>query len=558
MKLLNKLGLSKKNQLKKYIFVYIVIILFCLLFVFLIVSNLDNIWRSIHESSRVETDNRAEYKAVVKLAEQLDKEQAGKGAEYKTAEKTVVWGRDTAGYQTSVLQLENMKEGFRTEEVLEDCAGAEILFICRTDFSEQELRLLKQYSERGTTLFFTEIPSETALEDKSVRDLLGIDTYKGIEQKKGIRLTENLLFGEIAESKEAFTMKAVTLKRQTEVYGSALQDKKVKNEKLAPVFWRYQDSIKGGSVYVADRELMSATMGYAVISFLFTDLYQAYMYPIVNAYCFVVSGMPYTDEFSSDYLQKEYERNSMGVQNDIFFPEFRRCEERYSVKTTWYTDDGEGIKKPSNAMLAYYLEGIVEGSNEIGSLNSYSQKRETDSPFDNRLELWDSDFKWTEGMTDTVCIPYRQISKKKYQNVIFQDKGLSRGIGFNSVFTDIAPFLYGTDEGKPVRWIGYCRNLETILGVEKEDIPWLERVTVGEAVYRIKAFQMMEPNITYSDTGIDAVIGNFTGRAFFYLSLPAGREIVSVKGAETTKINDTLYLVDAKKEHVKITYQEKR
>lgn len=146
-----------------------------------------------------------------------------------------------------------MKEGFRTEEVLEDCAGAEILFICRTDFSEQELRLLKQYSERGTTLFFTEIPSETALEDKSVRDLLGIDTYKGIEQKKGIRLTENLLFGEIAESKEAFTMKAVTLKRQTEVYGSALQDKKVKNEKLAPVFWRYQDSIKGGSVYVADR-----------------------------------------------------------------------------------------------------------------------------------------------------------------------------------------------------------------------------------------------------------------------------------------------------------------
>lgn len=83
-------------------------------------------------------------------------------------------------------------------------------------------------------------------------------------------------------------------------------------------------------------------------------------------------------------------------------------------------------------------------------------------------------------------------------------------------------------------------------------------MTVGEAVYRIKAFQMMEPNITYSDTGIDAVIGNFTGRAFFYLSLPAGREIVSVKGAETTKINDTLYLVDAKKEHVKITYQEKR
>ena len=57
---------------------------------------------------------------------------------------------------------------------------------------------------------------------------------------------------------------------------------------------------------MADRELMAGTMVYAVVSFLFTDLYQAYMYPIVNAYCFAVSGMPYTDEFTSEYLEKEY------------------------------------------------------------------------------------------------------------------------------------------------------------------------------------------------------------------------------------------------------------
>ncbi|MFR5915633.1 MAG: hypothetical protein ACLUGJ_11590 [Blautia wexlerae] len=54
--------------------------------------------------------------------------------------------------------------------------------------------------------------------------------------------------------------------------------------------------------------------------------------------------------------------------------------------------------------------------------------------------------------------------------------------------------------------------METVLGVEKEDIPWLERVTVGEAVYRVKAFQMMEPEIRYSDKQIDAVIGNFAGK----------------------------------------------
>ena len=306
MKLLNKFSISQKNQLKKYIFVYIVLILFCLLLVFLLVGNLDNIWRSIHETNRVETDSRAEYQAVVKLSEKLEKEHIAQAKQDTAVEKTVVWGTGTASYKAVALQLNNMKEDFRTEEQLEECAGAEILFVCKTDFNDQEIQMLEEYSRAGAALFFTEIPSEAALEKKSVKDLLGIDTYKGIQEKKGIRLTENLLFGEITESRESFTMKSVTLKRQAEVYGSALQSKKVKNENLAPVFWRYQSSAEGGSIYVADRELMAGTMVYAVVSFLFTDLYQAYMYPIVNAYCFAVSGMPYTDEFTSEYLEKEY------------------------------------------------------------------------------------------------------------------------------------------------------------------------------------------------------------------------------------------------------------
>ena len=170
--------------------------------------------------------------------------------------------------------------------------------------------------------------------------------------------------------------------------------------------------------------------------------------------------------FYREYLEKEYQRDSMGVQNDIFFPEFRRCEERYGVKTTWYTDEREEIKKYSNAMFAYYLEGIVEGNNEIGTLNNYSLKREVDSPFDNRLVLWNSDFEWTDKLTDSVCIPYRALTEKKYQNIIFHDKGICRGMGLNTVFTDISPFLYETDEKKQERWMlpSMWRIRKTLIG----------------------------------------------------------------------------------------------
>ena len=80
-------------------------------------------------------------------------------------------------------------------------------------------------------------------------------------------------------------------------------------------------------------------------------------------------------------------------------------------------------------------------------------------------------------------------------------------------------------------------------------------MTVGEAVYRVKAFQMMEPEIQYSDTQIEAVIGNFTGKAYFYLSLPPGQEINKAEGASYTGISAGLYMVEAEKEHIKITYQ---
>ena len=129
-------------------------------------------------------------------------------------------------------------------------------------------------------------------------------------------------------------------------------------------------------------------------------------------------------------------------------------------------------------------------------------------------------------------------------------------MGLNTVFTDISPFLYETDEKKQERWIDYCRNLETVLGVEKEDIPWLELETVGEAEYRVKEFQMIEQEIIYYEKKIDSVIGNFTGKAYFYLSLPADREIKGAEGASVTRISDVLYLVEAEKADIRITYEE--
>ena len=197
MKLLNKFSISPKNQLKKNIFVYIVLILFCLLLVFLLVGNLDNILRSIHETNRVETDNRAEYQAVVKLSEKLEKEHIAQAKQDTAVEKTVVWGTSTASYKAVALQLNNMKEDFRTEEQLEECAGAEILFVCKTDFNDQEIQMLEEYSRAGAALFFTEIPSEAALRRRASKICWGLTPIKGYRKRRGFALQKTFYLGRL-------------------------------------------------------------------------------------------------------------------------------------------------------------------------------------------------------------------------------------------------------------------------------------------------------------------------------------------------------------------------
>lgn len=563
MKLQKKTNISSQNQLRKYIFVYIVAILFCLLTVFVFFGNLNNILRGFQTRNELDIDQRVEYQNVVKLAEvQSDRETTGQTgsetADGGTEEGNIVlWGNNSVSMKLISEQLENMKELYRIEEELQDCQAAEILFVCEGSFTTEELGLLQRYNKEGITLFFAQMPDEELLSRAAFQNLLGIESYDGIMEKTGVRFAKKVLFGDNIEKEEDFSMKAVTLDTHTEVYIAALEENEVDVEDLSPMFWRYKESADHGDVYVAEQSLLEGTTGYGIVSFFFTDIYQIYVYPIINAYCFMIKGMPYTDTYSTEFLSAVYQRNSMGVQNDIFFPEISRCEERYEVKVTWYS--GEKMEQLINSesdILRHNLSGLEEKKNEIGDWDAVTGLLTVDSPFENQVVQWSPEFQWIEENSKTVNIPYHSIREEKPESIVYENIGMSKGVGINTIYTDVETFLSGDASRDKEDWVRYCRSLETVLGVEREEMSWLERVTVGEAIYRIQAFSMMEPEIEYSDSGIDIEIGNFTGKAFFYLALP--KEIKSVENAEVTEIYEDFYMIEASEEHVSIIYEEEK
>lgn len=536
----------RKNQLKKHVYTYIVIILFCLMAVFLIVGNLDNVIQSLHMTRGQKEDLNVKYQSVVEQVEKSGTE------EVFTQSDVYVWGRETKSFSLVTMELANMKESFIETDDLNECSKASLLIVCKADLTMEDIRILTTYHQLGMVLFFTDIPTEESLSSPSLKNLLGIKSYMGQQEKQGIRISQNVLFGTVEESKCDFSIRAVTLKNHTEVYSSALEEAQVDNESLAPMFWRYQQNMDSASVYIADSQLMESTVGYGLVSFLFGELNPVYMYPIVNAYCFAVAGMPYSEDFTSTYLQDTYERSSMDVENHIFFPEFRRCEDRYGIKTTWFTNEESKVRQLNDPLMSYYLEGIEEMNGEIGQLNTFSGRMAVESPFINNLNPWTTDSQWVLGRQ--LTLPYMNVERTDQIDTVFNHMGMVKGFGYNCLYVDANDFLYPPENGTAMDWIEFCQHLETILGVENQKMSWLDRVTVGEAIYRIQAFRVMSPNITYSNNQVTVQIDHFTGEAYFYLKLQEGQEITSTENAQWQHIGGNIYMITATSDYITIGF----
>ena len=366
---------KEKNQLERNLFYNTVIILLCLFGVFLLFSNLDFLWERV--SLKKESVQVSTYETL----DTLDKSR-------KVSQKQPViylWGDTDADIMVR-HQLDNMKEAYVEIEDIKECVDAEILFVHKKTYSREEILHLRYLSQHGVAICMLGLPQEESLNVAHVKLFLGIAECKTQTEKTGYRLGEKVLFGRNYESEEKFYTTDLELKQRTEVYVSALEEEEsVKDYNLTPLFWRYKETTEQSSIYVINELLLQEEVGYALISFLMSDIYGTYMYPVINAYCFAIQGLPYSTEYESDFLNKKYGKDSLGVENDILFPEVKRCEEKYGVFSTWYSREATSIKEADNILLQYYLKDIKRSEGIIGN---YTEEDgcQLDMPYDNRLE----------------------------------------------------------------------------------------------------------------------------------------------------------------------------
>lgn len=550
-------NLKSKNLLERKTFYQIILILFVLTILFLMVVNLLKTV-GIFRGSQAADDPQAGQN-LPRLAENLNTLEQDKASSGKESSVCILGG-ETGGLSTlAQTQVENMKLSCYQAEntsalTREQRLQTDVFLVTSRISSIEEIRQLQSWVGNGKHVIFLAMPSQVLLSQNEVQDFLGIRRYNGEETYNGYRTAKELLLGKVQELKKIkFTASDIVLGRRTKVFCSAVvKDESVKNEDLPPIIWRYIPDGDQGSVYVCNGDLVASLFGYGVISALFCDMEDVYLYPIVNAYCFFVEGMPYTDNFESEVLTKWYSRDAIGFQRDLLFPQLTRCADLYGIKPTWYTLEYDSLSSSNQEDVTYILDEIKQGDGELGKLENGVGI--TGKDLVANAGHWQLDFSFLGKQNSTVSLPILLDQISHYNKQRMNLSGMVRGTGFLSELVDISEFVYNEDlSDTDKNWADYCLELETVLGTDQQNYGWLDRVTASEAAQRVAAFLVMQPQYDYHDTGVTVTIGQFHQAAYFIMKTDTPVE--EVKNGSFTEIGEHLYLIEANEDVIEILYE---
>lgn len=553
---INRKSFHTKNQVSFSTYVYIVFILTVLTMAFLLMANLSKVMMWAEEKKSVKEGGAVQEEMVGEIPSE-----SGEAA-LSEAEIVIFGSREDNLTKTMEAQLGFLKEDYSVAEsqaTFEKAQneGVTLLIVTKRELSDREFQWLANQVWQGKNVFFACLPQDELLEKREVRNLLGIKRLNDKERFEEVRTSKELLLGTIAEAENMeITAWYLELEQKTQVFASALVEG-VENEKLPALFWRYIQSESTGRVYVSNGDQGETPLGSAMISMILCDLNEYYIYPIVNAFCIMVDGMPYTKNWESVLLEELYYRDALGMQRDLLFPEFKRCMELYEMPMTYFTPDYESLRTAKDMELVYYLQEIEAKGNEIG-LHLEDGETVTQGTMPVSVKEWTPEFSFVEEETGQIRLPVFLKSMTNYESSKLYMDGSLRSMGLLTAMVDLDEILKAeetkrTKEDGDTDWVEYCKTMESVLGTYQQNYQWLDKVTASEAAQRIRNVLVMEPEYKKEDHGFRIEIGNFNGEGYFLLR--AGVPIHEVEGGSAEFIGDHFYLIRAQEATVHVVWK---
>jgi hypothetical protein len=422
------------------------------------------------------------------------------------------------------------------------------VFVCdsKGDLFKQKA-YMKILLNQGTHIVFLQLPDLSVIEENDMYDILGIDDNISFIKQKGIRFVSDFLLGGIQDYEDLICDIAwVKLRATCKTYAYGLNqntDNDIANEDLPPIVWR--NSYSNGQIFVINGPFINQSFGYGIILGILAQMQEDYLYPIVNGLTLVLEDFPYLENVNEQELQRRYNHNALGLQQDILIPSLISISKKYDMKPEFAmisdvdTIKGDRLKKT----IQYYIREIKALNGEIGTMiNGVPTYGET------QIVEWDKAAYFGQYNEKKTIIPVI------VDGVEFTDKerlsyySIMTSLGLITQKIDMSDILY--PEGDQDDWVNISAKLETQIHRYRDEFSPIASLNITEMTNHIKNFQMIKPRIHYDDNVIKVQMDQLYGTGYFILR--TSKDIGNIVGGKYKVIEENAYLIEADKNEMVI------
>lgn len=473
--------------------------------------------------------------------------------------------------------------------------------------TESDVEILERLSKSGIHIILTSLPATSFIENsEKFRQLIGVrniyqDNYKlnGITLYEGFLLGGKTYYDKFTDRIPYFHLQSGT---KTYITGRIRDQKKlgIRNEELPPIIWRNQ--IENSFVFVVNYDFFHDHTGLGMLSAMFSETQEYYIYPIVNAQNVICQNFPYFSNENSKEISEQYYHSSKSFYENVIWPDMvsilNATGDKFSgmiAPKLEYSDKTQEVYANS---VSFYFKQSEKVTGDLGlsgdqmeSYTYYEEKLKYDSKIMNELA---SEYIFTifspgdmseavyskylgNKEEDTILSNIRTLVTKKelgekpilsfYNNEIVamtntidgfshtdaEDlylRSIETALGYSSVALDFTRVLYPED--KKDDWTKLSKNLSRYLETYwKEFRKGFKQVTVSQTDDRIRKFFALNYNVYRREHTINLSITDFQEEASFLLNLNHER-IVSATGATFVEMERGRYLIVASDENVSI------
>lgn len=416
----------------------------------------------------------------------------------------------------------------------------------------------------GKDVLITSMPDSEALEDRNLREIMGIKAVDGSKPLENLRFLDGFMLGGLLEFADIDSQfMEVDLLSSTKKF--------VDDGKEVPVIWR---NVFGKSqIFVVNGQLFESKVGYGVLSGIMSEVFIDYIYPVINSVVYTYNGLPYLSNENTDTLEAIYNRDALLLQEDILLPDIiafnkvrgmiptaivsygfhekneinmdtdivNRLEnykkDLYKLNGTFalFYNNAYEINESDFDQISHILpiSAIYEPSDGLISLDLLSQVNIILKPW----SIKENNFK--VDAEDNIYIPITYSTLLEDTKSKMDLYAMATAYGLISHNLDIEEIIYPNDERH--NWINISKVYLDFIDqyrVKMADFVNRDIVETSKIIHQFKTADIV---VYYGSDRIEVVIDNLKGEMDFILRTNKG--IVSISSGFYKEIEANVYLI---------------